>query len=122
MSRAARSLFVYGLYISAAGVGMLLVPWVFVLVFGLPPGSGVMLRFGGVLALALGYYDLLAARTELSPFIRWSVHPRAFACLAIVTLWALGLMPARLLLIGAVDLGFAAWTWAALRGTRAPAS
>lgn len=122
MSRAARSLFVYGLYISTAGVGMLLVPRVFVLAFGLPPGSEVMLRFGGVLALALGFYDLLAARTELSPFLRWSVLPRAFACLVIVTLWALGLMPARLLLIGVVDLGCAAWTWTALRGVRAPAA
>ncbi len=81
----------------------------------LPPGSEVMLRFGGVRALALGFYDLLAARTDLSPFLRWSVHPRAFACLAIVTLWSLGLMPARLLLIGVVDLGCAAWTWIALR-------
>lgn len=117
MSPAARSLFVYGVYLCCAGAGMLLVPQLFILLFALPAGSEVMLRFGGVLTLALGFYDVAAARTELLPFLRWSVLPRAGACLAFGALWVLGLLPARLLLVGAVDLACAAWTWSALRAS-----
>lgn len=122
MSKSAWSLLVYGLYIGSAGVAMLLVPQLFIRVFALPAGSEVMLRFGGVLSLALGFYDVLSARAELRVFFRWSVFTRAFAFVAFGAMFALGRLPASLMLIGVVDLGCAGWTWMTLRPPRFAAS
>lgn len=115
LTKAAWSLLAYGVYIASAGVVMLVVPQLFMLLLGLPEGSETALRFGGVLALALGFYDVLAARAELVTFFRWSLFPRSFAFVVFAALFALGKAPAGVLLVGIADLASVGWTWLALR-------
>lgn len=118
MSPAAISLLVYGIYIGGAGLGMVVLPGVVTPVLGLPAASLTAVRFVGVLAMALGFYDVLAARAGLTVFYRWSVYPRAGAFLAFTTLYVLGMAPVGLLVVGGVDALSAGWTWWALRDQR----
>ena len=115
MTKAAWSLLAYGLHIGSAGAVMLVVPGVFLWLVGLPAGSEMGVRFGGVLALALGFYDVSAARSEAVAFFRWSLYPRSFAFVAFTALFALGLAPLGVFLVGVGDLASAGVTWLALR-------
>ena len=62
MTRAAASLLVYGLYIGGSGLTMLLAPGLLAHLANLPAETEPAIRFAGILAFALGYYDLRAAR------------------------------------------------------------
>ena len=118
MSRAARSLFVFGVYLCVLGLGLLLVPTVLLGAFGAPPTEEAWIRVVGMLVLCLSFYYVLAARSELTAFIRWTVWTRVAVIFYFVAfvLWASA--PKALLLFGAVDLLAAVWTWVALREDR----
>jgi hypothetical protein len=122
MSRAAVSLFVFGLYLLVIGTVILVVPNVFLAVFGLPATAEVWIRVMAMLLLFLGCYDVLSARAELKPFFRWSVPLRASVILFFAVFVALQLVQPVLLLFGVIDLAAATWTAVALRAdTRAAA-
>ena len=115
MTPAARSLFVFGLYLLAAGTLLLLVPALMLQPLGLPVPTDVWVRVVGLLAIALGLYYRVAARAELLAFMRLSVWVRAGVALAFVGFAVGGLAPVALLVFGLIDAAGAAWTARALR-------
>jgi len=115
MSRAAASVFSFGIYLVALGLGLIAVPNLVLAPFGFPPTSEVWLRVVGVLAVALGGYYVLAARAGLEAFFRATVVMRSFAFVCFAAFVLLGLAKPALALFGAVDLAGAAWTATALR-------
>ena len=117
MSPAALSMFAYGLYIGGAGLGMLVAPQLLSTLADFPAGAEVSVRFTGILAIALGYYDIRAARVERRDFFEWSVGIRTFAFVAFAALYALSLVPLIFLLLGIGDVSCALWTWLALRAS-----
>jgi hypothetical protein len=120
MHPAAQSVFVFGLYLALVGLGLVVAPNTALAPLGFPPADETWLRIVGVLVLALASYYVLAARTGLTVFFRWTVFIRAAVFVAFTTLVVLGLAPRPLVLLGAVDLGAALWTAFALRRTAAP--
>jgi len=116
MSRSARSVLVFGLYLVAVGLALVAVPNPLLVLLQLPASSEVWPRVVGVLALVLAYYYVQAARHELTAFFRWTVHARTIVCVAFAALVLLRLAPPPLALLGAVDLAAAIWTALALRG------
>ena len=76
MSRAAVSLFVFGIYLLVLGIVLLTVPNLFLAVFGLPPTTDVWIRVVGMLVDILGFYYVCAARAELQAFFEWTVSAR----------------------------------------------
>lgn len=121
MSAAARSLFVFGLYAIGAGLGLLLTPALVLGLLGFPPAADGWIRVVGVLAVCVGAYHVVAARSELLPYLRASVAVRIGFAVALAALVVGGQMPRALLLFGAIDVLGAAWTAFALRGHRAVA-
>lgn len=115
MSHAARSVFVFGLYLIAVGAGLVAIPNTALGSLGFPPSAEVWPRVVGVLALVLAYYYLQAARRGLTAFFRWTVQARALVFVAFAALVLVGLAPTPLLALGAVDLLAAIWTGVALR-------
>jgi hypothetical protein len=113
---AARSLHVFGCYLVLAGVPFLAAPSLAAALLGLPPPMEPWVRLVGVLAVALGTGDIVAARSRVGPCVRWSVWRRLGAAVAMAALVALGLTPPPLLLLAAVDAAAAGWTAWALRG------
>jgi hypothetical protein len=115
MSRSARSVGVFGVYLVPLGLALLVVPNLLLRAFGLAPTSEVWIRVVGMLVLILSFYYVQAARRELTDFFRWSVIARSFVFLTLGTLAVLGLGEPQLALFGAVDLVGAAWTGVSLR-------
>lgn len=115
MSAAARSLFVWGLYLVVMGGGLLLFPGALMRLFGLAESREVYPRVVGILYLILSYYMFRAARTELKPFFRWTVHARAPVFFIIAVFVVLKMAEPMLLLFGLLDLLGAVYTALALR-------
>jgi hypothetical protein len=115
MSRAARSILVFGVYLTAVGLGLLFVPNVLLTTLRLPPSAEIWPRILGVVTLVLAYYYVMAARSELTGFFRWTVTARILVFVVFGVLVLAGLAPIPVALLGAVDLAAAVWTGLSLR-------
>ena len=76
MSKSAFSLQVFAVYLFLVGTVLVVAPNFLLGLFGLPEAQEVWVRVVGMLALILGYYYSVAAKNELTPFIRASVYGR----------------------------------------------
>jgi hypothetical protein len=119
MSRAAKSLFVFGIYLCGLGLLLLLVPNLLLRVFGVPPTNEVWIRINGMFVLCLSFFYVRAARDELTNFIRWTVWARAAVIVYFAAFVLLVSAPKALLLFGLIDLLSAVWTWLALKADKA---
>ncbi len=115
MSRAAKSLFVFGVYLFALGLILLLAPNLILRLFGVPPTNEVWIRINGMLVLCLSFYYVQVARNELTSFIRWTVWARVAVIFYFAAFVLLVSAPKALLLFGLIDLLAAVWTWLALK-------
>jgi hypothetical protein len=115
MSRAAKSLFVFGIYLSVLGSILLLAPNPLLRAFGAPPTNEVWIRLNGMFVLCLSFFYVLAARSELTSFIRWTVWARVAVIFYFAAFVLLLSAPRALLLFGLIDLLAAGWTWLALK-------
>lgn len=114
---AARSLQLFGLYLCVAGGGLLLAPSLVLAPLGLAVPQDVWIRIVGIVALALGTSDVLAAQNSVEPLIRWSVWRRLAAGLAMGAMVAAGVAPTPVVVFAAVDICTALWTALLLRQT-----
>jgi hypothetical protein len=114
MTPAARTLFLFGLYLLVAGTALLLAPALMLQPLGVPVPTDVWVRVVGLLAIALGLYYRVAARSELLAFMRLSVWVRLGVAVAFLGFVLGGLAPVALLGFGLIDAAGAAWTARAL--------
>jgi len=122
MSTPAKSLFVFGIYAVAAGVGLVFVPGLVLGTLGFPPAQDGWVRVVGALAIAVGAYHVVAARNDLVPYIRATVWGRIGFAVILGGLVTASAMPKSLLLFAVIDVGGAVWTAVALRGATITAS
>lgn len=115
MSRAAKSLFVFGIYLCGLGFALLLVPNLLLQLFGVPQTSEVWIRINGMFMLCLSFYYIQTARYELTNFIRWTILGRGAVIFYFAAFVLLISAPLALLLFGLIDLLSAIWTWLALK-------
>lgn len=115
MRPAARSLFVFGIYVLVTGVAFIVAPDAIKSLLGLPPATAGWLRIIGLLALVIGAYDVVASRAECRPYIAASVYVRFGFATGVALLVVTHEMPLTLLALGAIDVAGALWTMAALR-------
>jgi hypothetical protein len=115
VSRAARSVLVFGLYMIAVGAVLVAAPNALLALCRLAPTREVYIRVLGVVVLTLGLYYLAAARAEAVVFFRWTVWGRPLVLVLFIVLAALRLGPPVLVLFGVIDAAGALWTAAALR-------
>jgi len=119
MNKAQISLFVFGLYmVFVVGCGFMFVPTLVLDFFGLSAGEGVWVRFVGMLASILGAYYILVARAEMDRFYPWTVPSRYYAATFMIIIVLLGKMGPGLILIAAIDVIAATWTWFAIRSAK----
>lgn len=118
MKSAAISVAVYGTYLLANGLALLLAPGVALGLLGLPSAEEPWIRVVGLVIGEIGYYFLFAARKDIPVFYPATVYGRGFAALTFGALVALKLGPVQLLLLGAVDLFTSVWTYLAIKRER----
>lgn len=115
MSQAAKSLFIFGLYLCGLGLGLLLIPNLILRIFDVPPTSEVWIRINGMFMLCLSFYYVQVARNELTSFIRWTVIARIAVIFYFAAFVLFVSAPKALLLFGLIDLLSAIWTWLCLK-------
>jgi hypothetical protein len=115
MTQAAKSILVFGIYLAAVGVVIVLAPNVLLLLLGLPGTSEVWIRVVGVLTLFLAFFFIQAARQNVTEFFRWTVYVRSAFIFFLAAFVLFGLAGPTLILFGVIDLLGAVWTGLALR-------
>ena len=115
MSKAAKCLLVFGIYLIVIGLGFLVMPNLALRLFGFSETSEPWIRVMAMLLLFSAYYYIFASRNEITEFIRITVYVRASVILFFAVFVLLDLAQPMLLLFGAVDLLAAIWTWYILR-------
>lgn len=118
MSRAAVSMFVFGIYLLVIGPTLIVAPVFLTGLFGLDAPQEVWIRVVGVIAGVLGFYYVFAARREAKDFFWATVWGRPVVILFFTAFVLLDFAEPVLILFGAVDLLGAGWTFAALRAER----
>jgi hypothetical protein len=118
MTKSARSVFVFGLYLLVLGIVLLVAPNFLAGMFFLPSTTEVWIRVAGMLVLFLGFYYTQAARKEMTDFFRWTVYVRSSVILFFVAFVLLGFAGPPLILFGVVDMLGAIWTGLALRSSK----
>jgi hypothetical protein len=119
MSRAAKSLFVFGLYLCCLGIFLLFSPNLLLRLFGAPPTNEVWIRINGMFIICLAFFYIQAARHGLTSFIRWTVWARVAVIFYLTAFVLLLGAPKALILFGLVDLLSATWTFMALKSDAA---
>jgi len=122
MSRAARSIQVFGIYLVIAGGLFIGAPDALISLLRLPTTTEPWVHVLGVPVMALGMYYMASARAELVPFFRATIWVRAFVLIALVVLITMGVIPISFVGFGIVDALGAAWTWTALRAPQVAAA
>ena len=115
MSPAAKSVFVFGIYLSILGIILVAVPNVMLSLFGLPETEEVWIRVVGVLVLVIAVFDIQLARKEVREFFWIGVYARCSVIVFFTAFVLAGYVQPVLILFGVIDLLGALWTWRELR-------
>jgi hypothetical protein len=115
MTKAGKSLFVFGIYAVITGLAFLIAPDALISLLHLSAIPAGWARVIGLLALVIGSYDMVAGRAGLMPMIKASVFVRFGFAAGILLLVVVGQMPTATLPLGAIDAAGAIWTALALK-------
>lgn len=110
MTKSAKSLFYFGIYVLLTGITLCIIPGKFISLFNLPEIPVPWARFIGLLAIVIGCYDLLSGYNSVKPLIKASVYVRVLFFTGVLLLFVSGQMPKEILPIGIIDLLGALWT------------
>ena len=121
MSRAAMSIFIFGIYIIILGIIFLFVPEIMFLMLAYPTPPDLISRIIGMVFLFLAYLYIRAALDEegMTKFFMWTVHTRALVIIFFSIFAALQLVNPLIIMFGVVDIAGALWTFWALRKDKA---
>lgn len=112
---AARSIFIFGIYMVMNGVTFMTIPNVFLPVIGLPIEEHAWIRVGSTLVMILGFYYIMAANHDIRLFFRATVYGRIAIGVIFTIYYLVGIMPWQIVLFAIPDAGGAVWTFLALR-------
>ena len=115
MSRAARSLLVFGVYLEVLAATLIVAPNALLSVFGVAHTHEVWIRVLGVVVACIGVYYIVSARHAFHPVIVASVPVRLALAASFAIFVLLDDAEPALLWFGIADLVGAVWTAAALR-------
>ena len=115
MKKSSTSIFVFGIYLIGMGLGLVLIPNFVLATLGFPSSDEVWPHVVGVLALALAFYYISAARMDLRAFAKMTIPVRVGVFILFTAFALLGWAGPIMIALGTVDLLGALWTGYALR-------
>jgi hypothetical protein len=115
MTKTARSIFAFGVYLLPLGLLVMLAPNFFLSLFFVAPTSEVWIRVMGMLIIWLAIFYCVTGQYELRPLFIWTVRNRVATFLILGTFVVLGIAPVQLVTFGFADLFAALWTWSLMR-------
>jgi hypothetical protein len=118
MNNAARSMFIFGIYVTASGISILVIPDGILTLFGLSATNDIWIRFLGLILAVLGGYYVQSARNNLVAFFEMTVIGRLMVAAGLLTFVVIGIAKPMMLVPAAGDFLGAMWTAFALRRSR----
>jgi hypothetical protein len=115
MSRAARSVYTFGIYLIVLGGILIGSPNTLLALLRLPATTEPWIHILGVPVMGMGMLFVASARAEQLAFFRATVGTRVFAFATLAALALLQIAPPIIAAFGLADLIGALWTFAALR-------
>ncbi|MFK7953293.1 MAG: hypothetical protein AB8B73_10650 [Ekhidna sp.] len=115
MSKAANTVWLFGIYLIIEGLFLMLAPsWILVSI-GVPDPESVWRIVLGFVVALLGYYYIRNAKENLTPFFGFTVQVRIIQFFFF--LWLYFFERGSLALVGfsAIEMLAGVWTWRALR-------
>lgn len=118
MSKAAKSVFVFGAYIFVVGISLMAIPNFSLVMFGLDEATDVWVRAMGLLTFYLGFYYMMCARMEIAYFFKLTVYVRFSVIFFFTAFVLLGYAKWPLILFAVVDFLGGIWTAIALKSSK----
>ena len=118
MSKSARSLFIFSIYLFVLGIILIVIPNVLLNLFTLPETNEVWIRVVGMLVFLVGFYYFRASKSEMKKFFQWTVYARTSVLIFFIVFVLLDLAPPILILFGFIDAVAALWTQLCLRSEK----
>lgn len=118
MSKSAKSMLVFGIYVIVLSTVLFFAPNELLRLFHVPPTNEAWIRLLAMMMGLMGIYNILAARRELTDFFRWTIYGRSSVIFILGGLVLLDLLPPIIILFGVIDLLSAIWTAMALRADK----
>jgi hypothetical protein len=115
MSKTAKSVYYFGIYLLLTGLNLMLVPNMLLGMLGLPPTDEVWIRVLGMVVFLIGVYYMTAGKNELWPFFKISLFTRPSVIIFFAIFVAVDWVGPSLLLFGVADLLGAVWTYTAMK-------
>jgi hypothetical protein len=107
---AALSIKVFGTYMVVSGIGLTLIPNLWLAPFGFPHTGEIWVRVVGIVVGVLGFYYWTSALSNARSFFVATIYGRCIFCAGCIGLVLLASAPGQLLIFGFIDLAGAVWT------------
>ncbi len=118
MSKAALSVFIFGIYLIFLGITFLFFPEMMFAILAEPNPPDIVSRVLGMVFVLFAYIYIRSALDDgegMAKFFMWTVHTRASVIVFLIIFAALGLTSPIIIVFGVIDLAAAIWTFWALR-------
>ncbi|MDY0027581.1 MAG: hypothetical protein RBR58_01075 [Candidatus Humimicrobiaceae bacterium] len=114
ITRLAKSVFFFGIYIILAGLFLLVFPGILLNLAGIDMGgpTNIVVRILGMTLVFYGYYYTRAGIVgeKMIDFFKWTIHTRMSAIVFLLVFVLLKLAPPVVLTFGAIEFLGATWT------------
>lgn len=115
MQPAAKSVFVFGVYLTLVGLTLLFIPNVFLSVIGVENTTEVWIRLSGILLMALSVYYIVSSRHNLPVIFKVTACIRCTIIIFFSVFVYLKMMEPVMLIFAAIDFAGGAWTYLAMK-------
>ena len=110
MSKSAKSVLIFGIYLAISGLMLLLVPNTLITPFGIEPTNEVWIRLSGILLMALAVYYTLGAKYEIVVIMKATAFIRLTIIFFFTAFALLKLVSPSIIIFSAVDFLGGVWT------------
>lgn len=115
MSSAAKSVFVFGIYLTLEGILLMIGPNIILEFLQLPDIDSSWKVICGFVVFVLGYYYIRNALADLISFFWFTVHVRILQLVFFIVIFYLNIGTFSLVLLSTIESGFGLWTYFELK-------
>lgn len=114
MSKSAKSVLIYGIYLAINGLMLLLIPNVLTSSLGIEPTNEVWIRLSGILLMAIAVYYIIGAKYEIIVILKATAFIRVSIILFFTAFVLLDLVSPNIIIISLIDFLGGFWTFVML--------
>ena len=114
MSKSAKSVLIYGIYLAINGLMLLLIPNVLISSLGIEPTNEVWIRLSGILLMAIAVYYIIGAKYEIIVILKATAFIRVSIILFFTAFVLLDLVSPNIIIISLIDFLGGFWTFVML--------